>query len=157
MLTLQKSGIPLDALHAIGLTALSFSLLGCSFFAESSFDLSPESRLPRWFTLPPGRSRADVSVEMAYYIDSSAVTAKFTLSSVKMFRRTLAEVVGKPRGLQPLTLRNPPPGSPPGYPMYEVITARGITEIIEHRKMEPIFYVTDDPAVWRELGVGTPP
>ena len=48
----------------------------------------------------------------------------------------------------------PPPGFPPGYPAYEVITVNGITDIIEHRKMEPIFYVTDDPAVWKELGVG---
>jgi len=41
-----------------------------------------------------------------------------------------------------------------GYPSYEVITLNGITDIIEHRRMEPIFYVTDDPAVWKELGVG---
>jgi hypothetical protein len=35
---------------------------------------------------------------------------------------------------------------------YEVVTVNGITEIIEHRKMEPLFYVTDDAAVWEELG-----
>jgi hypothetical protein len=56
--------------------------------------------------------------------------------------------------LGPNQLKHPPPGFPPSYPAHEVITVNGITEIIEHRKMEPIFYITDDPAVWKELGVG---
>jgi len=34
--------------------------------------------------------------------------------------------------------------------MYEAITVNGITEIIEHRKMEPIFYVTDGTTVWKQ-------
>ena len=31
--------------------------------------------------------------------------------------------------------------------------ANGTTEIIEHRRMEPVFYITDDPEVRRKLGV----
>jgi hypothetical protein len=62
-------------------------------------------------------------------------------------------VKGKLKGLGPLQLNHPPPGFPHGYPAYEIITVKGITDIIEHRKMEPVFYVTDDPAVWKELGV----
>jgi hypothetical protein len=58
------------------------------------------------------------------------------------------------KGSEPLYLKHPPLGFPAGYPSYEIITVNGITEIIEHRKMEPIFYITDDPAVWKELGVG---
>ena len=42
-------------------------------------------------------------------------------------------------------------GFPAGYPVYEIIAVGGKTEIIEHRKMEPVFYVTDDPAVWAEF------
>jgi hypothetical protein len=57
------------------------------------------------------------------------------------------------KGLEPLQLKHPPPGFPPGYPSYEIITVNGITDIIEHRKPEAIFYVTDDPTVWKELGV----
>ena len=68
--------------------------------------------------------------------------------------QTLKKVDGKEKGLEPLQLEHPPPGFPPGYPAYEVIIVNGTTEIIEHRKMEPIFYITDDPAVWKELGVG---
>ena len=31
--------------------------------------------------------------------------------------------------------------------------SNGVTEVFEHRRMEPIFYVTDDPEVRRRLGV----
>jgi hypothetical protein len=39
------------------------------------------------------------------------------------------------------------------YPGYEVVTVDGMTEVIEHRRMEPIFYITDDPQVKQRLGV----
>jgi hypothetical protein len=34
--------------------------------------------------------------------------------------------------------------------MYEVVSAEGITEIIEHRRAGPVFHISDDPAV-REM------
>lgn len=125
------------------------SAIGC---AESTFELASESRLPKWITLPPGLTRADVSITMSYYIMSWGSSATFTVHDTK--GRTLKEVDGKVKGLEPFQLDHPPPGFPPGYPAYEVITVNGVTEIIEHRKPEPIFYITDDPAVWKELGVG---
>ncbi|MGH9662387.1 MAG: hypothetical protein ACRD96_27800, partial [Bryobacteraceae bacterium] len=70
--------------------------------------------------------------------------------------RKIAVMEGTKKGLEPRQLKPPPPGYALGYPMYETITVRGITEIIEHRKMEPIFYITDDPAVLSELGVSGP-
>ena len=66
----------------------------------------------------------------------------------------LAEVNGTLKGLEPLKVNNPRPGIPPDYPSYEIVTVNGITEIIEHR-MEPIFYITDDPAVRAELGLSS--
>ena len=50
-------------------------------------------------------------------------------------------------------LKSLPDGFPKGYPCYIVITKDDITDIIELRKMEPFFYMTDDPDVWNELGV----
>lgn len=132
------------------LGALCLSMSSCAYFPESSFTLAQESRLPKWFTIPSGLSRADVTVRMNNYIESSRRTATFTLLDMK--GRTLAEVKGKLRGLEPMTLRNSRPGLPDRYPSYEIITANGITEIVEHRKMEPVFYVTDDPVIWAELG-----
>jgi hypothetical protein len=131
---------------------ISGSAIGCEWFPESTFELASESRLPKWNTLPPGLTRADVSITMSYYVMPWGRSATFILQDAKGKIRT--KVTGKTRGLGPNQLKHPPPGFPPGYPAYEVITVNGITEIIEHRKPEAKFYITDDPAVSKELGVG---
>jgi hypothetical protein len=128
------------------------SAIGCEWFSESTFELASESRLPKWITLPPGLTRVDVSITMSYYVKPWGNRATFILQDTKGQIRT--KVDGKVKGSEPFQLKHPPHGFPPGYPSYELITVNGITEIIEHRKMEPIFYITDDPAVWKELGVG---
>ena len=96
-------------------------------------------------------SRASASVHMCYYIEQSGRIATFVLRGPH--NEKLAEVAGTQKGLEPLTLRNPPAGFPPGYPSYEIITVHGVPDVIEHHRMEPIFYVNDDPGVWAELGV----
>ena len=111
--------------------------------------------MPKWFTLPPGLSRSDVTVKMHYYVKSSGRTATFELQDRK--KQTLAEVKGTLRGLEPLKLKEGRPGSPPGYPSYEIVTVNGMTETVAHRQMEPVFYITDDPAVLAELRVLSPP
>jgi len=88
---------------------------------------------------------------MSYYVWPWGSSAIFLVRDKE--GRTLEKIHAKERDLGPAQLKNPPPGFPPGYPSYEVITVKGITEVIEHRKMEPVFYVTDDLAVWKELGV----
>jgi hypothetical protein len=127
------------------------SEIGCERFPESTFELAIQSRLPKWIALPPGLTRADASITMSYYVMPWGSNTVFILKDAKGQVRT--KVHGKTRGLGPSQLKHPPQGFPSGYPLYEVITVNGITDIIEHRKMEPIFYVTDDPAVWKELGV----
>ena len=139
-------------LFFVALTISGSAIVGCEYFPESTFQLASESRLPKWITLPPGLTRADVSITMSYYVKPWGRSATFILQDVK--GQILTKVYGKERGLEPLQLKHPPQGFPPGYPAYEVITVNGITDIVEHRKMEPIFYITDDPAVWKELGVG---
>jgi hypothetical protein len=94
-------------------------------------------------------SRNQLRVTMDYYTDGDAV---FKLYDKNSFFK-LREVKGVTRESHPIKLKNPPPGFPPGRPVYEVITVDGITDIIEHRKQDPIFYVTDDPNIWKELGV----
>jgi hypothetical protein len=44
-------------------------LWGCRSWPESRFELAPDSRLPKWFTLPENLSRADVTVRMSYYTE----------------------------------------------------------------------------------------
>lgn len=133
------------------LATVCLLLLGCGHVPESSFELAHESRLPKWFSLPPGLSRADVTVTMNYYVKPSGRTSTFILLDAK--RHKLAEMDGFQRGLEPLKLKKPRLGFPPNYPSYEIVTVNGVIEIIEHRQMEPIFYITDDPAVRAEFGV----
>lgn len=122
---------------------------GVSGCMESSFILAPESRLPRWFEVPKGMTRSELRVTMDYYSSGKSI---FKLYKNNSFF-ALKKVTGISRFPYSNYLKNPPVGFPKGYPAYEVITVDGITDIIEHRKMEPIFYVTDDPNIWRELGV----
>ena len=131
------------------LAVLCLNVIGCGSLPESSFELGQESRLPNWFKLPSGLTRTDVRVTMDYYIGSSGRTARFKLLDSK--GRQIAEVIGAQKGLEPFVLRNSRPGSPAGYPSYEVVTANGVTEIIEHRKLEPIFYISDDRDVLAEI------
>ena len=136
--------------RALGVVVLACQLLtGCGLFPESTFSLANESRLPKWFVLLPNQTRANVTVTMDYYIDSSGRTATFTLRDSS--GSVISKVTGKQKGLEPLQRRTRLPGYPEGFPSYEIITVGGITEIIEHRKMEPFFYVTDDPEVKAEF------
>ncbi len=125
------------------------ALVGC---AEANFTLAPESRLPAWFTLRDGLTRSQVTVTLDYYEPPSGSTAVLKMYGPN--RRLLSEVKGvvrRPRrdaqGTE-LALT-----APVVYPAYEVVIADGITDVMEHRRQEPTFYVTDDPEIRRALGV----
>jgi hypothetical protein len=79
-------------------------------------------------------------------------TARSALSSAKT-NALLGEVKGTTSGT--ISLKNLRLDNPASYPQYEVVTANGVTDVIEYRRPEPILYITD--AVWSELGAGTPP
>jgi len=118
---------------------------------ESDFDLAAESRIPRWFSVPTAARRADLSVRMDYWGGPVGRTATVTLRSVG--GRTLDSVVATLAGSEPHTLIPKPATGPIPYPSYEILTANGIVEVVEHRRAEPIFYIVDDPDVKRQLGV----
>jgi hypothetical protein len=150
ILAMTKTFMRIDNfLLFVALAFSCYAIVGCKYFPESTFELASESRLPKWIILPPGHTRADVSVTMNYYVKPWGRSVTFIFQDQK--GKMLAKVDGKQRGLEPFHLKNPPQVFARGYPSYEIVTVDGITEIIEHRKMEPIFYVTDDPAVWKEL------
>ena len=60
--------------HIIGILMLMLLLCGCRFFPESRFELAPDSRLPKWFTIPTNLSREDVTVQMSYYLEPCEIT-----------------------------------------------------------------------------------
>ena len=88
---------------------------------------------------------------MDYYGGPVGRTATFILRDGQ--GRTVASVVGQLKGNEPLTLKPHGETGPIPYPSYEIITVNGVTEVIEHRRMEPTFYLTDDPHVKQQLGV----
>jgi len=133
---------------SVSLALILLLFKACEEFPESSFTLASESRLPKWITLPSGLTRANASITMNYYINPWGRSATFVVQSAD--KQTISKLTGKMRCGQPFELKNPPQGFLTYYSSYEAITVNGITEIIEHRKMEPIFYVTDDATVRKE-------
>jgi hypothetical protein len=129
-----------------------FCLTGC---LESRFMLSDDSRLPKWFVLPESMERSDFTVKMELYSSFSGGENVYKLYEKGTFFPIQKFTVAS--DMQPSIfckeLKSPAEGFPKGYPCYFVITKDGITDIIELRKMEPIFYMTDDTDVWEELGI----
>jgi hypothetical protein len=150
---LKARGVSQCAGIALLLTAVvtgCHPLRGC---AESVFELESGSRLPRWFELPPGAKRADVSVSLTYYTPLFGDHRSATLTLRERSGRTLDEVTAVVDGPEPQTV---PPHAATGaipYPRYEVLSARGIKEVVEHRRMEPIFRINEQDQVRRKLGV----
>lgn len=119
------------------LFASSFSIIGC---VESTFMLDGDSRLPRWFTLPPGLARRDVSVTLNYYTWGPA---KFILKDWK--GKKVAEIKAKEE-CQLLA----------GNRGYVFVAVAGRTEVIEHKGLDDLFYLNDDPAVMKQLLASCP-
>ncbi len=113
-------------------------------FPESEFRLAPASRLPGWFAVPREYKREDVSVKIAYYTPLLGKTNFIAyLIGPPPERKTLEKKYGVSRWH---------PGSEKRwyakydhYPDFNIVTMDGVTELIEHRHMAPIFHVSDDP------------
>ena len=82
---------------------------------------------------------------MNYYVTPSGRASTFVLQDSK--GTILKKLHGSEACDKPFELKNPIQGYPSGYPAYELVTVNGTTEVIEHRKMEPVFYISDDAAI----------
>ena len=127
---------------------LCMLLANCGF-PESCFDLSPESKLPAWFSLPSDVLRGKAEVHMCYYIGEDGMTSTVEMR-VDGRRDLSADAVGTLRDRYPLNSTNAE-ASPSEYPKYEVITVGSVTEVLEHRHRAA--YVADDAKVRQSLGV----
>ena len=117
-------------------------------FLESEFDLSGDSRLPIWFASQErDQSREEFRVILRYYtspfeVDDSVLALK------NKYGLTIATVTGTHEWhSNTLQVREKCSKLSSVRPSYVVFTAEGKSEIIEHRKMEPIFYVVDEKHV----------
>src|ERR1035438_4560782 len=77
----------------VALTISGSAIVGCEYFPESTFELASESRLPKWITLPPGLTRADVSITMNNYVNPWGRSATFILQDKK--KHILTKVDGR--------------------------------------------------------------
>lgn len=140
----SQGGISVNRLKrrflAIILCSDLFLLSGC---LESSFKLSDESRLPVWIHLPPKVKRQDVSLTLNYYSNPLGPSAKFILRD--KHGTILEEISGEDTPLGNNLSK---------YPLHDLVVVNGISEIVEHRAMEPVFYISDDPAIRSKLPHG---
>lgn len=136
------------ALRTFLVVLAAFQLSGC---LESSFTLAEESRLPKWLEAPEGVPRSNLRVTMDYYSTFSGGEYVFKLYDKNKFLK-MKELTIDISNAPYIKIKGRPQG-PMDYPRYHAVTVNGVVDILEHRKMEPIFYTTDDPAIWQELGV----
>jgi hypothetical protein len=142
------------------IAAVCISVCAMSGCIESTFNLASESRLPQGIAIPPGLTRADVSVTLDYIGISQA---KFTMRD--KHGKKLTTVNGKTKG-NPIDLKTITQEPNPGDLGYQLVVIKGVTEVIENRpyrehenmvengRIVALFYVIDDPAIREELLAG---
>jgi len=123
----------------LSVIGLFLFLIGCS---EASFELSPDSRLPKWFSDIEINSRDNYMVKMTYYVNLGNRSADIVLYTIE--GKKIKKIKGKMLNEGPLRTNK-------SYPMYEAIEANGLIELIKHTKMEPIFYVSDEKNKLNEI------
>jgi hypothetical protein len=131
--------------------ALLFTLVSCDLFPESMFQLAPESRLPRWYVLPKEVERKEVFLEMRYYAVPREPKLEFILSrNGKRISAMKGTVIAQGKNSKGKEKK------PHEYPSYRVVKVNGVVDVIEHRKAGDIFYLCDDPSIWKALGISYP-
>ena len=116
-------------------------------FIESEFTLSPDSPLPSWYPkIPEGYNREDLSIRLRYYAPPFDIddTVFWVESS---WWHTLYKTTGRSERHPEFYDWAKKDWKARHYPSFMKITIDGKTEIIEHKKMEPIFYISNEDAV----------
>ena len=143
--SLLLSKFSLRARKYLLILAVFASSCGISGCLDSVWYLASDSRLPKWFTLPPGLARKDVSVALEFYLPlmRGVPHAKCVLRDKKW--KKLAEVEVEVKGSGSIFVANG---------IAETIGYAGV--IIEHGTMiGSIFYFDEDPAT-KEFYDGLP-
>ena len=113
--------------------------LGCS---ESAFDLASGSRLPKVLAPPNGARRPGLSARLSYHLglwlgEGRGVSRLWLVRAPGIaVKEVICEAWDHPR-----SARTKPPTP---YPNFTIVNCNGVVDVIEHRRMEPIFYMSDD-------------
>lgn len=124
---------------------------GC---VESNFTLSKDSRLPKWYTLPPNYGREDVHIEIFHYLYKVKIITYVPAPNYKKLKVEFANY--RPHPITEAALEKERETFFQGggfnlkFPFYQIIEANGIEEAFEHRDSDgPVayLYVSDDPKI----------
>ena len=120
-------------------------------FIESEFTLAPESPLPVWYhDLPDGYTREDLMIRIRYYAPLfDADDAVFWVESSRL--NTLFKATGRIERHPQFYEWAQKDWKARHYPSFIKITINGQTEIIEHKKMEPIFYISNEESLMKVM------
>jgi hypothetical protein len=126
------------------LTAILFAVSSCSRFPESEFDLRMESRLPKFIDSTGARSPRGYTAHVEFYGSPDAVRV---IVRDSQHRTIFDERCG---------FRWHPRDSYQGhgqivYPSHIVVSFPSGEDIFEQRALEPMLYLSDDPALWSSL------
>jgi hypothetical protein len=114
-------------------------------FLESSFELSSASRMPNWLGLSQKQEREDIILVLNYY---SNAKAKVTIWKKFGFIRMPIKWKWGQSQHHPAYWEWAHEDWPTRiHPGYVNVTINGITEIVEHKKREPIFYISNEETV----------
>ena len=133
--------------HFAAIALVVGALASCAWFPESTFTLSPESRLPRWIVLH-GVPRSEVSVRLDYIASLAQPYARITVLDKhgRVIERLDADLTSS---VGPLAADGTP--SRGRFPSYDIAAVNGVIDIIEQRALEPTEYMCDDAAVWSKI------
>lgn len=112
-------------------------------FAESNFELSPESRLPRWFEIPKGLSRNQITMTIDFFLGEPV---KIKARGPFPLRRIIYKNIGVSK-IHPDTEKSYIEGQGFKEPFYIIITIDGVSEIFESREKNSVLHITDDPQI----------
>jgi len=113
-------------------------------FAESNFFLAQDSRLPRWFRLPAGLGRSDVSVEFICFLYRTKVVVRNNNS-------VLFSVTAQQRKHPITEARSIETGQEWPCPSYISLSVNGIEEIIAHIEKGDIVYIVEPSEINPEI------
>jgi hypothetical protein len=113
----------------------------CGGMIESSFELSPDSRLPKWFDIPAGYKRKNLSMKVIY-----CGQARVIIMGPGMMNEILMDKTGEDKW-HPLTEPYITGYGAIPYPRYTIITIDGEGEVFEHKEAGNILYISDEPAI----------
>jgi len=115
-------------------------------FLESEFHLAKESSLPSWVEpLPKGCNRDDVTIRLQYWSPPWDVNDVVLIAGCGS--KTLFSKSGKSERPEEWYSWAREDWLKRHYPSFNRITIGGKTEVILHKKMEPIFYISDQQAI----------